>query len=275
MKGNPILGWSYVWRGFQQITQPGLRRYVALPILINALLISLLSYSGISWLDGAIERLLGSLPSWLEWLYWIVMPLAVMTILLVFAYFFSAILVTIASPFNGMLSEKVERQRGVQIADEGIGSIVKRTFARELTKLKYILPRYLGLLILSFIPGLNLASPFLWFWFGSWIVALQYIDYSYDNHVRSFAEMRSGLASQPLTVLGFGATVALLMMVPLLNWFVMPAAVIGATLLRMEQLPLNNPIADKTGKEPSVNYADSNTDLPRLTDGKTENSGRG
>ena len=104
------------------------------------------------------------------------MPLAAMTLLLIFAYFFSAILITIASPFNGMLSEKVERQRGVQIADESVARVVKRTFAREWTKLKYILPRYLGLLILSFIPGLNLVSPFLWFWFGSWIVALQYID---------------------------------------------------------------------------------------------------
>lgn len=275
MKGNPLLGWGYVLQGVKNLGQPGLRRFVALPLLINALLLSALSYSGIRWLNSAIESVVSYLPSWLEWLYWIVMPLAAMTLLLIFAYFFSAILITIASPFNGMLSEKVERQRGVQIADESVARVVKRTFAREWTKLKYILPRYLGLLILSFIPGLNLVSPFLWFWFGSWIVALQYIDYSFDNHARSFTEMRAELATQPLTVLGFGATVALLMMIPVLNWFVMPAAVIGATLLRMEQMPLNGPIVDKSGKNDSVNYADSNTDPLRLTDGKTENSGRG
>lgn len=275
MKGNPITGWSYVWRGFKQISQPGLRRYVALPILINAVLISLLSYGGISKIDSMTEGLVGYLPSWLEWMYWLLMPLAVITLLLVFAYFFSAVLVTIASPFNGMLSEKVERQQGVQIADEPVLSIVKRTFAREWTKLKYILPRYLALLILSFIPLVNLASPFLWFWFGSWIVALQYLDYSFDNHVRSFDEMRSALAGQPLTVLGFGATVALLMTIPVLNWFVMPAAVIGATFLRLEQMPFAHPLSDKgTGKTTSIDYADSNTDTHRLIDGSSEHPGR-
>lgn len=274
MKGNPILGWGYLWRGFQQLSQPGLRRFVALPILLNAVLLSALSYGAIQWLDGTTERLLDNLPSWLEWLYWLVMPLLVITLLLVLAYFFSALLVTIASPFNGLLSEKVEQQKGSRIAEETLSSMIRRTLAREWTKIKYMLPRYLGLLILSFIPLVNLASPFLWFWFGSWIVALQYIDYSYDNHARSFAQMRGGLASQPLTVLGFGATTALLMMVPVLNWFVMPAAVIGGTLLRLEQMPLADNSA-QPGKASAVDYAVSTNKDTRLTDGKTENTGRG
>lgn len=274
MKGNPLLGWGYVWRGFQLLPQPGLRRFVALPILLNIVLVSLLSYNGISWLDSAIDRGLGYLPSWLEWLYWIAMPLAVVTVLLIFAYFFSAILVTLASPFNGLLSEKIEQQRGSAIADEALSRMIVRTFRRELTKLGYMLPRYLLLLLVTLIPGVNLASPVLWFWFGSWIVALQYLDYSFDNHARSFAETRAALASQSLTVLGFGATVALLMTIPLVNWFVMPAAVIGATLLRLEQMPFSA-TDNASGKDRMVNYAEGNDAITRLTDGKTENSGGG
>jgi len=274
MKGNPLLGWGYVWRGFQLLPQPGLRRFVALPILLNIVLVSLLSYNGISWLDSAIDRGLGYLPSWLEWLYWIAMPLAVITVLLIFAYFFSAILVTLASPLNGLLSEKIEQQRGSAIADEALSSMIVRTFRRELTKLGYMLPRYLLLLLVTLIPGVNLASPVLWFWFGSWIVALQYLDYSFDNHARSFAETRAALASQSLTVLGFGATVALLMTIPLVNWFVMPAAVIGATLLRLEQMPFSA-TDNASGKDRMVNYAEGNDAITRLTDGKTENSGGG
>ena len=274
MKGNPLLGWGYVWRGFQLLPQPGLRRFVALPILLNIVLVSLLSYNGISWLDSAIDRGLGYLPSWLEWLYWIAMPLAVITVLLIFAYFFSAILVTLASPLNGLLSEKIEQQRGSAIADEALSSMIVRTFQRELTKLGYMLPRYLLLLLVTLIPGVNLASPVLWFWFGSWIVALQYLDYSFDNHARSFAETRAALASQSLTVLGFGATVALLMTIPLVNWFVMPAAVIGATLLRLEQMPFSA-TDNASGKDRMVNYAEGNDAITRLTDGKTENSGGG
>lgn len=274
MKGNPILGFSYVWRGFMQLGRPELRPYVAWPILINAILVSFLSYSGIQWLHGSIEDVLGYVPSWLDWLYWILMPVAVMTVLLIFAYFFSAILVVIASPFNGLLSEKVEQQQGSAIPDESIPSMVKRTLLRELTKLGYMLPRYLGLIIISLIPVVNLAAPFLWFWFGSWIVALQYLDYSFDNHTRPFAETRTTLGQQPLTVLGFGAVVALLMTIPLVNWFVMPAAVIGATLLRLEQMPfVDHDIL--SGKGDTLNYALENDVTTRLTDGKTENSGGG
>lgn len=274
MKGNPILGFSYVWRGFMQLGRPELRPYVAWPILINAILVSFLSYSGIQWLHGSIEDVLGYVPSWLDWLYWILMPVAVMTVLLIFAYFFSAILVVIASPFNGLLSEKVEQQQGSAIPDESIPSMVKRTLLRELTKLGYMLPRYLGLIIISLIPVVNLAAPFLWFWFGSWIVALQYLDYSFDNHTRPFAETRKTLSQQPLTVLGFGAVVALLMTIPLVNWFVMPAAVIGATLLRLEQMPfVDHDIL--SGKGDTLNYALENDVTTRLTDGKTENSGGG
>ena len=274
MKGNPILGFSYVWRGFMQLGRPELRPYVAWPILINAILVSFLSYSGIQWLHGSIEDVLGYVPSWLDWLYWILMPVAVMTVLLIFAYFFSAILVVIASPFNGLLSEKVEQQQGSTIPDESIPSMVKRTLLRELTKLGYMLPRYLGLIIISLIPVVNLAAPFLWFWFGSWIVALQYLDYSFDNHTRPFAETRTTLGQQPLTVLGFGAVVALLMTIPLVNWFVMPAAVIGATLLRLEQMPfVDHDIL--SGKGDTLNYALENDVTTRLTDGKTENSGGG
>lgn len=65
-------------------------------------------------------------------------------------------------------------------------------------------------------------------------MAMQYVDYSFDNHGVHFDDMRSFLARQPLAVTGFGATVALLMAVPVVNCFVMPAAVIGGTLLRLE-----------------------------------------
>ncbi len=236
MNGNPFLGWHYLWQGFLSLREPGLCRFVALPLLLNVVVMSAASWWGGSKLNGWIESLVAWLPDWLEWLYWLLMPLALLTMLLVMAYFFSTLLVTLGSPLNGLLSEQVERRAGVALPEEPLLKMIRRTFARELTKLGYLLPRYLLLLVLSFIPGLNLASPFLWFWFGSWVVALQYIDYSFDNHGCSFADMRKAMAGDNLTVLSFGAVVAFLMMIPLMNWLVMPAAVIGATRLRLDRL---------------------------------------
>ena len=74
-----------------------------------------------------------------------------------------------------------------------------------------------------------------------------------DNHGRSFAEVRQALGQESFTVLGFGALVALLMTVPVLNWFVMPAAVIGATLLRQQRMPF----ADGAGKADMISYAET------------------
>lgn len=252
MRGNPWAGMMFFWHGLSRLGEPGLRRYVALPLLLNVLIMSLASWWGISTLHEQMGALVEWLPGWLSWLYWLLLPLTVITLLLLLMYFFSTVLIILASPFNGLLSEQVERSSGVMLPEESIPALIRRTLGREMTKLGYLLPRYLLLLVLSVIPGINLAAPFLWFWFGSWVVALQYIDYSFDNHGRSFAEVRQAMGQERFTVLGFGALVALLMTVPVLNWFVMPAAVIGATLLRQQRLPL----ADSAGKADVIGYAE-------------------
>lgn len=253
MKGNPLLGGRYWLSGLSSLTQPGLRRYVAWPLLINIVLMSAGSWWGIQWLDGVTDWILSALPGWLSWLYWLLMPLLVMAFLMVLAYVFSAVLMLIASPFNGLLSEKVEVQAGNQIPYEALMPMIRRTLGRELTKMGYYLPRYLVLFMLTFIPGINLISPVLWFLFGSWVLGLQYLDYSYDNHGVSFKDMRQQLSQQRFTVMGLGAVVSLVMLVPVLNWFVMSAAVIGATRMRMQHFPL-------PAMQHSVSYAIRSSD---------------
>ena len=61
------------------------------------------------------------------------------------------------------------------------------------------------------------------------MMALQYVDYPADNHRVSFPALRRGLGARRLSAFGFGLPVALLAMVPVVNLFVVPAAVCGAT----------------------------------------------
>lgn len=237
MRGNFVTGVEYVWRGFQNLKTPGLRRYVALPILLNMIVMGGFSIWGIRKVDDLMGMLSEWLPSWLSFLYWILMPLAVITFVFTLAYFFSTVLMIIAGPLNGLLAEKVEKMQGGSIPDEPIMSMILRTLGREVIKLMYYLPRYLGILILSFIPGLNIAAPPLWLWFGGWMMAVQYTDYSFDNHAKPFDEVRDAMSQDLLTVMGFGLVVSLLLTIPIVNWFIMPAAVIGATLMRYERMP--------------------------------------
>lgn len=252
MRGNIFLGFRYVWMGFQRLLQPSLRPYVIFPILLNMLLISAITYGLSSFLINKMPDWVDYLPSWLTWAYWIALPLAIATLLLIATYFFSTVLVVLASPFNGLLSQEVEHQQGVQVPDEPIMAMIWRTLGRELTKLLYIIPRYIGLLIVSVIPGVNVISPVLWIWFGSWMMAVQYVDYSFDNHGHAFKQVRDELGKEHLTAIGFGFTVWFLMTIPVVNWVVMPAAVIGGTLLKLAELnqitlkPIRTPVTRRT-----------------------------
>ena len=237
MRGNPLLGIRYFGRGFSLLSNKGLKRFVALPILINALLMTALIYFGGGYLVEKIQWVIDWLPSWLSWLYWLILPVAALTLISITLYFFSAILNLIASPFNGLLSEAVETKvTGAVIPDEAMGQLIARTLQRELKKLGYFIPRYLGLLVISFIPVINVVSPVLWFIFGAWVLTLQYLDYALDNNGHSFADLHKALKIEPLTTLGFGFVVALGFMIPVVNLFVMPAAVCGATLYWSEQI---------------------------------------
>jgi len=242
MKGNPFTGIRYFQRGLKSLTNPGLKRFIVLPLLLNIVLMGGVSWWGMSEISGLVDTVVEWLPSWLSWLSWILLPVAVLTLLVVVIYFFSAILNLIASPFNGLLSEALETQMtGKSLPEESLAATIARTLARELRKLAYFIPRYVLLLVISFIPVINVASPVLWFLFGAWVLTLQYLDYAMDNNGHSFAELHQALRKQPLTTLGFGFVVAIGFMIPIVNMLVMPAAVCGATLYWVEQLKQDFP----------------------------------
>nr|VXZ81975.1 putative sulfate transport protein CysZ [Klebsiella pneumoniae] len=52
--------------------------------------------------------LMSHVPDWLQWLNYLLWPVVVLSILLVFGYFFSTIANWIAAPFSGLLAEQLE-----------------------------------------------------------------------------------------------------------------------------------------------------------------------
>lgn len=70
--------------------------------------------------------MLSHIPHWLQWLSYLLWPLVVISVLLVFGYLFSTITNLIAAPFCGLLAEQLEGHLiGKSLADTGIFSIVK------------------------------------------------------------------------------------------------------------------------------------------------------
>ena len=90
--------------------------------------------------------------------------------------------------------------------------------------------------MLFFIPGINLAAPFLWFMFSAWMLSLEYLDYPMGNHGLLFSDQRPIINQRRFMSLGFGGAVNVAVMIPVANFIIMPAAVAGATALWVEQL---------------------------------------
>lgn len=236
MQAQQRSGLGYFFYGFDIAVSPGIRRFVLMPLLTNILLVGGALYYLFSHLDSWINDWMGQIPDWLSWLSYILWPLLVITILATFSYFFSTLANFIAAPFNGLLAEKVEEKlTGKKVNDDGVLTVVRdvpRIMAREWRKLVYVLPKAIGLFILLLIPALGQTlGPILWFIFTAWMLAIQYCDYPFDNHKVTFNDMRNSLKQKQGKAYTFGMLVSVLTTIPVVNLFVMPVAVCGATAM--------------------------------------------
>jgi CysZ protein len=241
MPNNPMTAVGYLLRGLGLLTKPGIRPFVLIPLLVNILVFSLLIWLGVDQFEQLMDRFLPNDESWLAWLRWLLWPLFAIAIVLVVFYTFTVIANLIAAPFNGLLAEKVELYLGGELPNQpgGAKQMMKEvlpSLISELRKLIYFLLRAIPLLFLFVIPVLNVAAPFLWLLFSAWFLALEYGDYPMANHNLPFNEQHQRLKRVRLTSLTFGGALTAMMMVPLLNFVAMPAAVAGATIFWREQL---------------------------------------
>ncbi len=236
---NLFRGFGQIFSGLKLLSQPGIRRFVAIPLAINVVL-----FGGASWyllmkFDEWMTRLMPEFPDWLSWLEtaisWILWPLFTIMILLVIFYTFTFVANLIAAPFNSLLAEKIENFLRNEPLDEGPGyptfEIIKRSIGSEIGKLVYFIKWWLLLFIFTLIPGINLVAPFVWILFGAWMLSLEYLDYPMANHNKFFKDINQQAMNKRSLSLGFGGGVMLLTSIPLINLIAMPAGVAGATAL--------------------------------------------
>lgn len=233
---SPRNGVYYFSQGWKLVREPGIKRFVVLPLLVNIILLGGAFVWLFTRLDVWIPAMMSHVPNWLQWLSYVLWPLVTLSVLLVFGYFFSTIANLIAAPFSGLLAEQLEaRLTGATPPDTGVLDIMKdlpRIMKREFQKLAWYLPRAVVLLLLYIIPGIGqTVAPVLWFLFSAWMLAIQYCDYPFDNHKVPFKQMRVALREKKVVNMQFGALVSLFTLIPILNLFIMPVAVCGATAM--------------------------------------------
>ncbi len=257
MIANFFEGARYLGRGWQLIQQPGLRRFVAIPLTVNALIFIGLIMLGyhyysmlITWLTPDFLEswqeywLIGWLIGVIKFFLWIIFGAAV---LIVLTYTFTLLANFIAAPFNSLLAQKVEHYLDGTLdqSSDSFSHIVKsipKTLVSEGCKLLYLIMWMIPLLILSFIPVLNFLAPIVWFAFGAWMLTLEYLDYPMGNHDYRFGQIKTFMRDHRGLAMGFGGCITLMTAIPLVNLIAMPVAVTAATLLWVERLspqPIN------------------------------------
>lgn len=234
---NLISGARFFLQGIACINKPGLRRYFVIPLMLNILVFGLLTYFGFSFFQDALGRLLPEGDAiWVDIAN--VLAIVIFTpVLLIAVYLVASILANfIASPFNDLLSEQVEKIAGAASQPDksfmqvlaGMGPVL----AGEIRKYIYFGLFYIPIGIITFIPPINvLVAPVAWVVFGAWMLALEYLAFPMQNHQLPFSQVRAFARKNRMRTMGFGLIVLLATLIPLVNFIVIPAAVAGATLL--------------------------------------------
>lgn len=234
-------GIGFAISGFSLITKKGIRPFVLMPLLVNIGVFSGAIWLALSQINSLKAKVLAWLPSWLSWLEWLFFPLVIVLIFIAVFYSFTIIANLIASPFNSLLAERVEQKlngqplpefRGYKAALKNVG----KTVGSEISKILYSLKWVILLMIITIIPGINIISPIAWGLFGAWMLSLQYTDFAMGNHELFVKDELPLLRKNRAMAIGFGGTLTLLMMIPVVNFFVMPAGVAGGASFWVNRL---------------------------------------
>ncbi|MBF0417049.1 MAG: sulfate transporter CysZ [Magnetococcales bacterium] len=236
-----IRGIGYLFTGLHLLTTPELRRYVLAPLLVGTLLFASGSWFALGHILTWSAWLNGFLPSWLQWMEWILVPLLFSSIGILFFTSLGIVANLIGAPFNALLAQQVEihltgtfdTSRHTQ--PQGLWDSIFPTVHSEIQKILYYIVRAIPLLLLFVLPVVNVAAPFVWMFFTSWMNAFQYADFPMSNHQLNDKQILAKLREERLLSLGFGAATLLLTLVPVINLLAMPAAVAGATAMWVKE----------------------------------------
>jgi CysZ protein len=140
------------------------------------------------------------------------------------------------APLQDALSESAEEAMELASARpfsvSGMLRDAARALAHTLARIVFLLLGHAALLLLHLLPVIGSAAwavlAHLW---TMWWLAGEYLDAPMSRHGHSFSELRRAMAARPGLCLGLGAGTYVLLWIPVVNFFLLPVAVVAGTLL--------------------------------------------
>lgn len=222
----------------------GLSRFFLFPLLINIVIFGLGTWAFIHYFDFLAQYLISPPEAWYQYIfYYLIKAGLVLAFLAIVIFGFTMLGSIIASPFLGVLSEKVEEIASEVKIDEKLSVKLVVTDAwdavtTEIKKLGMLIGIQLALLLLNLLPGIGTAiyvvlSPT----FVVFFLAFEYLDFTLSRKRMPFKEKWRLIWKHKAPCVGMGLAFFFTTVVPFVNFFVLPAAVTSATLLYVEIAP--------------------------------------
>ncbi|MCZ6807445.1 MAG: EI24 domain-containing protein [Deltaproteobacteria bacterium] len=253
-------GLSYPFRGmrFVYFRHPKLARYWVFPILITAVALFGVFYGAASYYDdlgeavwswmpaswdeatGWVATLLGALRGFIELLLGLLLALLGLVLVVILSSI-------VAAPFNDALSEAVEHiltgEPAPSFSFKRMVADIVRTIRLEALKV-LVYAAVVGPMFLAsfFVPGVGQLISLVGFALTAIYLGVDYVDWPAARRGWSVADRVTWTRQRLAAVAGFGTGVWVLLFVPLVNLFFMPAAVAGGTMLFVAlQPPTSHP----------------------------------
>lgn len=257
MVGSFLRGFGHGLRGLGWMrSKPVLLRYWLPPVVLTVLVFVLLQATALRYFDALLAEVWAppggeagcgddsGLACWgLTGLYWLASAVSWLVAAALGAMATFVVSVVISAPFHDALSEATERLAGDHRPAAFSLVAVARDAARgigfELLKWALFLALMGPLWLLSWlVPGLG---QLIYLGVGGLLAAaffsLDFTDWPASRRGWGVRRRFALLRQHPAAMLGFGASVSLLLFVPVLSALLVPAAVIGGTRLFLELTP--------------------------------------
>ncbi len=206
--------------------------YLWPPALLSLLIIGAGLWLGMAWVDRLGIWARDLLPDWLDFLSSVLVPLLYLMLGLIGTWLFGFLAVVLSSPLHGNLAAALEAELAGRrpAIEQDNWQLIIHTLRREGQKLRYQIPRLLGVGLLSFVPVVNVIAAPLAFLLAAWLLAAQFVDLPAENRGLAFTTTLENLRTHRTAALSFGACVVLLLAVPLVNFLTVPVAVAGGVV---------------------------------------------
>ena len=186
----------------------------------------------LTWGNEWVKESIAS-DTWGNVISWIVGIVMTVVLYFVISWTFVLIISIIASPFNDVISARVERAilgKSEEDVSDNFSNMFKRIFQilwNESKKIVFIIVLSVFGFLLSFIPFLVPVSMII----SALLLAIGFLDYSWSRNNMKFSDCVGNLKGSLVSYMLGGIVFLFMIAVPVLNLFVLPYAVVYFTVL--------------------------------------------